>query len=201
VNCTFQRCSHFAKSGFWRIWAHFLLHVPQFILYQNRSEMACLTPRGYLNAKESKFSINFNFDGFLGKKLRDFTHPSFFSLLLSPWKPWFLKSFRATNASKLIFKPQNRLLKSILKPFYTFEYGFWWHYGCPRVIVDTFTTSWKHSETFGEKTIFDFFQFFFSSKWCLILASTWSKSGHEKIENANFSKIKPKIENRLRLRS
>ena len=35
-------------------------------------------PWGYLNAKESHFSINFNFYRFLGKKLRDFKHPSFF---------------------------------------------------------------------------------------------------------------------------
>jgi len=39
------------------------------------------TPPGLFKRKESKFSINFNlnFEGFLGKKIRDFTHPSFFS--------------------------------------------------------------------------------------------------------------------------
>ena len=47
-----------------------------------------------------------------------------------------------------------------LKCFHTFKYGFWWLFGCPRVIVNAFPTIYKLWERFGEKIFFrDFSNF------------------------------------------
>ena len=40
---------------------------------------------------------------------------------------------------------------------HTFKYGFWWLFGCPRVIGNTFPTTYKLWEPFGEKNIFRIF--------------------------------------------
>ena len=42
-----------------------------------------------------------------------------------------------------------------------FKYGFWWRFGCPRVIMDAFATPWKHLKAFGEKKNFRIFSTFF----------------------------------------
>ena len=56
---------------------------------------------------------------------------------------------------------RNLFLKSILKSFHTFKYGFWWLFGCPRVIGNTFPTTYKLWEPFGEKNFFRIFLTFF----------------------------------------
>ena len=40
---------------------------------------------------------------------------------------------------------------------HTFKYGFWWLFGCSRVIGNTFPTTYKLWELFGEKNIFRIF--------------------------------------------
>jgi len=47
-----------------------------------------------------------------------------------------------------------------LESFHMFKYGFWWLFGCPKVIGSTFPTTYKPWERFGEKKIFEFFQLF-----------------------------------------
>ena len=66
----------------------------------------------------------------------------------------------ATRASELIFKPQNRFLKMSLECFHTFKYDFWWLFGCSRVIGNTFPTTYKPWERFGEKKFFRIFSTF-----------------------------------------
>ena len=47
-----------------------------------------------------------------------------------------------------------------LKWFHTFKYGFRWLLACPRVIGNTFATTYKLWERFGEKKIFRIFSTF-----------------------------------------
>ena len=81
--------------------------------------------------------------------------------LTPPWKSWFLEPLRATSAPRLMFEVQNLFLKSILKSFHMFKYGFWWRFRCLRAIMDAFATPWKQLEAFGEKKIFRIFSTFF----------------------------------------
>ena len=95
------------------------------------------------------------------------------SLSLSPWKPLFLQPFKATRASELIFKPQNRFLKMSFKWSHTFKYGFWWLFGCPRVIGITFPSTYKLWEPFGEKNNFRIFLKQFLLHFSLKMKQKW----------------------------
>ena len=68
---------------------------------------------------------------------------------------------------------------------HTFKYGFWWLFGCPRVIRDAFPTIYKLLKQFGEKNIFWLFWIFSYWFWPIFSLKV-KKSWRWKIKKWKF---------------